>query len=133
MEAKLILYAEQYDECWEALSEKYNEDYVIEEVLGLARRSYPEVMREDGNEIGEVEGEVQGENGRYILTWEDGIGECIRIYQKPPYNTKIYYGFNWGDGNIEEFELTPDEYEDMKDDFTIFETMEEAEKFARGE
>ena len=85
MEAKQILIVDQYDCCWDAFAKKYEEAYSIEDLLKLARDRYPEVMRDGDDEIGEVEGEVQDENERYILTWEDGIGECMRIYQKPPY------------------------------------------------
>ena len=32
--------------------------------------------------VEDVEGEVQTENGNYILTWEDGIDEEMKIYEK---------------------------------------------------
>lgn len=82
MTAKLLLFVCQEDDCWNALAEKYGEDYRIEDVLELARLCHPGVVREDNNENGEVEGEIQDENERYILTWEDSISECMRIYEK---------------------------------------------------
>ena len=78
--AKLILLVSQEDYCWGALAEKYQENYSIESVLELARKRYPEVLRDD--EVDEMDGEVQDENDSYILTWEDGMGEVMRIYEK---------------------------------------------------
>ena len=92
--AKLILLVSQEDCCWGALAERYQENYSIESVLELARKRYPEVLRDD--EVDEMDGEVQDEienvpvitDGNemnyvtHVLTWEDGIGEVMRIYEK---------------------------------------------------
>lgn len=82
MKAKILLLVTQEDGCWGALAEKYNEDYRIEDVLELARQRYQEVMRENDNEVCGIEGEIQDETNEHILTWEDGIGEVMRIYKK---------------------------------------------------
>ena len=92
--AKLILLVSQEDYCWGALAERYQESYSIESVLELARKRYPEVLRDD--EVDEMDGEIQDEienvpviNGEnemdyvtHTLTWEDGMGEVMRIYEK---------------------------------------------------
>jgi hypothetical protein len=82
MEKRLLLLVSAEDGCWGALAEKYNERYSIEDVLELARRRYPEVLREEYDEVCDVEGELQDETDQYILTYEDGMGETTRIYEK---------------------------------------------------
>lgn len=79
---RLLLRVSQEDGCWGALAEKYNENYSINDVLELARKRYPEVLTEDWIEMEEMDGEIQDEEDGLILTWEDGIGEMMRIYEK---------------------------------------------------
>lgn len=81
MKAKVLLVVTQWDGCWDALAEEYHKRNLIDDVLDLARSSYPEVLRDD-EEADDVEGEIQDENDSYILTWEDYIEDCMRIYEK---------------------------------------------------
>ena len=77
--AKRIAFYEESDDCWGKLTNEYqNMDF--DAFVEYAKETYPEIIRDD--EAEEIEGEVQNESDRYILTWEDGIGECVRIYEK---------------------------------------------------
>lgn len=76
---KLIAIYFASDNCYEPLTNEYlNLD--LDSFVERAKILYPEIIRED--EIEETEGEIQNENEHYILTWEDGMDECVRIYQK---------------------------------------------------
>ena len=75
---KLIAIYDASKEFWEQLADDYQHfdfDSFVARVL-----DYGSVARDE--EVDEIEGEIQNENERYILTWEDGMDECVRIYQK---------------------------------------------------
>lgn len=80
MIAKLVALVTKADGCWKALVEAYKEEYRVEDVIFLISKRYHEVFVEPREEI--VEGQVQDENRMHILTWEDGMDETIRIYEK---------------------------------------------------
>lgn len=49
-------------------------------------------------------------------------------------NTNTYYAFMWGEGNVEPVEMTPEEFAECKSNGdSVFETREQAERFAMGE
>lgn len=131
MKTKMIAVYDAFDEFFEQLSDEY-QNLDFDSFVARVKTLHPEIIRDE--EADEIEGEIQNENERYILTWEDGMDECVRIYEKVSDNTKTYYAFMWGEGTIEEVELTPEEFAEMKtDEYSIFETREEAERFAKGE
>ena len=75
---KLIAFYDASKGFWEQLADDYQYfdlDSFVARVL-----DYGSVVRDE--EVEEIEGEIQNENERYILTWEDGMDECVRIYQK---------------------------------------------------
>ena len=76
---KLIAIYFAGDECYEPLTNEY-QNLDLESFVARVKILYPEMIRED--EIDEIEGEIQNENEHYILTWEDGMDECVRIYEK---------------------------------------------------
>ena len=78
-EARLILQVTNGDGCWGALMEAYKERYRMDDVMRLAERRYTEVLE---SEVKSVEGELQDESQTNILTWEDGMCETMRIYEK---------------------------------------------------
>lgn len=77
--AKLIAIYFAGDECYEPLTNEY-QNLDLESFVARVKILYPEMIRED--EIDEIEGEIQNENEHYILTWEDPIEDCVRIYEK---------------------------------------------------
>jgi hypothetical protein len=75
---KLIAVYDASKGFWEQLADDYQYfdfDSFVARVL-----DYGSVVRDE--EVEEIEGEIQNENEHYILTWEDGMDECVRIYQK---------------------------------------------------
>lgn len=77
--AKLIAIYSKSDDCYETLTNEY-QNFDLDSFVERAKILYPTIFRDD--EVSEVEGEIQNENERYILTWEDAIEECVRIYEK---------------------------------------------------
>ena len=80
MEAKRIAFIEKSDDCWELLAEEY-QNLDLDSFVARARIIAPHIFC-DKPWVEDVEGEVQTENGNYILTWEDGIDEEMKIYEK---------------------------------------------------
>ena len=80
MEAKKLAIITQSDEKWEPLADEY-QNFDLESFVERARIIAPHIFY-DEPETEEIEGEIQNENERYILTWEDGMDECMRIYEK---------------------------------------------------
>lgn len=80
MEAKHLAIITQSDEKWEQLADEY-QNFDLDSFVARARVIAPHIFY-DEPEIGEIEGEIQNEDTNYILTWEDGMDECMRIYQK---------------------------------------------------
>ena len=80
MEAKKLAIITQSDEKWEQLADEY-QNFDLESFVERARIIAPHIFY-DEPETEEIEGEIQNENERYILTWEDGMDECMRIYEK---------------------------------------------------
>lgn len=77
--AKLIAIYTASEDFWEQLSDEY-QYFDLDSFVERVKILHPEIIRED--EAEEIEGEIQNETMRYILTWEDGMGECVRIYEK---------------------------------------------------
>ena len=75
---KLIAIYDAFDEFWEQLGDDYQ--YFDFDSFVARVKNYPKALRDE--EVEEIEGEIQNENERYILTWEDGMDECVRIYEK---------------------------------------------------
>lgn len=77
---KRIAYIDQFNSCWEQLADEYQnidlDSWVARARIIAPTAFYAEPIKED------VEGEIQCESENYILTWEDGICECVRIYEK---------------------------------------------------
>jgi hypothetical protein len=80
MEAKKLAIITQSDEKWEPLADEY-QNFDLDSFVERARIIAPHIFY-DEPETEEIEGEIQNENERYILTWEDGMDECMRIYEK---------------------------------------------------
>jgi len=80
MEAKHLAIITQSDDCWEKLADEY-QLWDLDSFVARARIIAPHIFF-DEPEFSEIEGEIQNEDGNYILTWEDGMDECMRIYQK---------------------------------------------------
>ena len=76
---KLIAIYDASDEFWEQLSDEY-QNLDLCSFVARVKILHPEIIRED--EAEEIEGEIQNEDECYILTWEDGMDECVRIYEK---------------------------------------------------
>ena len=75
---KLIAIYDASKGYWEQLADDYQNfdfDSFVARVL-----NYGSAVRDE--EVDEIEGEIQNENERFILTWEDGMDECVRIYEK---------------------------------------------------
>ena len=67
---------ERYDEIAD-IYQTLDLDSFIERVKIL----YPDLF-EYNDEKEEIEGEIMAETVSYAITWEDGMDECTRIYQK---------------------------------------------------
>ena len=80
MKAKRLAYVEKSDNCWELLAEEY-QNLDLDSFVARARIIAPSIFYTEPWED-EVEGEIQDENERYILTWEDGMDEQMWIYEK---------------------------------------------------
>ena len=79
MKLKLIAIYDEFDKFFEQLSDEY-QNFDLDSFIDRVRILYPDLIRED--EADEIEGEIQNENERYILTWEDSMDEVVRIYEK---------------------------------------------------
>lgn len=77
--ANLIAFYDESYECWETLAEVYKSK-PLSEFAEYAQTHFPEIKRDDVQ--AEIEGEIYAENARYVLTWDDSICECVRIYEK---------------------------------------------------
>ena len=80
MKAKRLAFVEKSDESWELLADEY-QNFDLDSFVSRARVIAPHIFY-DEPETEEIEGEIQNENERYILTWEDGMDECMRIYER---------------------------------------------------
>ena len=79
MNIKLIAIYSASDEFWERLADEY-QNFDLDSFVARVKVLCPQIIRED--EADEIEGEIQNENERYILTWEDSMDEVVRIYEK---------------------------------------------------
>ena len=79
MNIKLIAIYDAFDEFWERLADEY-QNFDLDSFVARVKVLCPQIIRED--EADEIEGEIQNENERYILTWEDSMDEVVRIYEK---------------------------------------------------
>ena len=79
MNIKLIAIYSASDEFWERLADEY-QNFDLDSFVARVKVLCPQIIRED--EADEIEGEIQNENERYILTWEDSMDEIVRIYEK---------------------------------------------------
>ena len=79
MNIKLIAIYSASDEFCEQLADEY-QNFDLDSFVARVKILCPQIIRE--NEADEIEGEIQNENERYILTWEDSMDEVVRIYEK---------------------------------------------------
>ena len=77
--AKRIAFYDESDDCYDTLTNEY-QNFDLDSFVARVKVLHPEIIRDD--EAEEIEGEIQDENDRYILTWEDSMCECVRIYEK---------------------------------------------------
>lgn len=80
MKAKLLAIMERSHDLWEQLANDY-QVFDLDSYIERARILAPDVFLENP-ETEEIEGEIQDENNEHIITWEDGMDEIVRIYQK---------------------------------------------------
>ena len=80
MKAKLLAIMVKSHDLWESLACDY-QVFDLDSYIARARIVAPDIFLKDP-EIEEIEGEIQDSDDNYILTWEDGMDECMRIYQK---------------------------------------------------
>jgi len=80
MEAKLIIIYSASHYGWEQMAEEY-QWLDFESFIERIKILFSDIVCEEPT-VEEIEGEVQNETSRYILTWEDGMDECVRIYEK---------------------------------------------------
>ena len=81
MKAKRLAFImKSYHDAWERLADEY-QNFDLDCFVERARIIAPDIFYEEP-EIEEIEGEIQSEDGKYILTWEDGMDECMWIYEK---------------------------------------------------
>ena len=80
MEAKLLAIMVKSHDLWESLACDY-QVFDLDSYIARARIVAPDIFLKNP-EIEEIEGEIQDSDDNYILTWEDGMDECVRIYQK---------------------------------------------------
>ncbi len=71
-------------ELWDEIAEWY-QNLGTDAMVAMIQNRYPKLIISDEVsyivEHKDVEGEIQDETSEYILTWENGIGECLRIYK----------------------------------------------------
>jgi len=80
MKAKLLAIMERSHDLWEQLANDY-QVFDLDSYIERARILAPDVFLENP-ETEEIEGDIQDENNEHIITWEDGMDEIVRIYQK---------------------------------------------------
>ena len=80
MKAKLLATFSEFDDCWQTLADEYQKTD-LDSFVGRAKEIVPHIFSESP-QVEEIEDEIQNENENYILTYDDGCGECVRIYQK---------------------------------------------------
>lgn len=80
MKAKLLAVLSEFDASYEQVSEEY-QNLDLDSFVARAKIIAPHVFLESPYDE-EIEDEIQNENENYILTYDDGCGECVRIYQK---------------------------------------------------
>ena len=81
-----ILFKDEDEKKWEELANVY-QDMGVDDMIVIAKNRYPDDFISDDDPDfeyyeEEIEGEIQDETPEYILTWEDGMGETMRIYKK---------------------------------------------------
>lgn len=80
MKAKLLAIMERSHDLWEQLANDY-QVFDLDSYIERARILAPDVFLENP-ETEEIEGDIQDENNEHLITWEDGMDEIVRIYQK---------------------------------------------------
>jgi len=80
MKAKLLAVLSEFDASYEQVSEEY-QNLDLDSFVARTKIIAPHVFLESPYDE-EIENEIQSESDNYILTYEDGCGECVRIYQK---------------------------------------------------
>ena len=81
MKAKRIAFVEQSDNAWERLADEY-QNLDLDSFVARAKIIAPHIFFESPEIEEVIEDEIQNQNDNYILTWEDGMGECTKIYEK---------------------------------------------------
>ena len=81
MKAKLLATVSEFHDCWQQLSDEY-QNLDLDSFVARARIIAPHIFSESPEIEEVIEDEIQNQNDNYILTWEDGMGECTKIYQK---------------------------------------------------
>ena len=80
MKARLLAVLSEFDASYEQVSEEY-QNLDLDSFVARAKIIAPHIFSESPH-VEEIEDEIQNENENYILTYDDGCGECVRIYQK---------------------------------------------------
>lgn len=81
MKAKLLATVSEFHDCWQQLADEY-QNLDLDSFVSRAKIIAPEVFLENPEIEEVIEDEIQNQNDNHILTWEDGMGEAVRIYQK---------------------------------------------------
>ena len=80
MEARLLAVMVKSHDLWESLACDY-QVFDLDSYIARARIVAPDIFFENP-QTEEIEGDIQDENDKNIITWEDGMDETVRIYEK---------------------------------------------------
>lgn len=81
MKARLLAVHSEFDASYEQMSEEY-QNLDLDSFVARAKIIAPHIFFESPEIEEVIEDEIQNQNDNYILTWEDGMGECTKIYEK---------------------------------------------------
>lgn len=80
MEAKKIVFYTAGDARWDALYELWEHCNSIGAFVDAIRKDYPDLVVSDP-ETEDVY-DITDMDDRYVLSWEDGMDECVSIYER---------------------------------------------------
>jgi hypothetical protein len=78
--AKLIAIYDASDDCYDPLAAEY-QAFDLDSFVARVKTLFPNIIRNE-TDVEEIEGDIQDENDNYVLTWEDAMGEVVRLYEK---------------------------------------------------
>ena len=81
MKAKLLATVSEFHDCWQQLADEY-QNLDLDSFVARAKIIAPHLFSESPVIEDVIKDEIQDKNENYILTWEDGCGECVKIYQR---------------------------------------------------